>query len=366
MVDEEDRDGRAVGTGPMLAAGAAALTISERGQNRLRRAHDLAATARATHARERHAVQALAARDEHELVLFVREAVNIDGVEIVRIEPPLTIDWELRGLPAAARRHRLDAFVTPQRTAAVGRRPPVVVWLFESPVHRIRSNRRSGPRCGTAVATRSRACCGGGRSGARRTSPSDRRRRETRSLAEIPLASTSVVYPGVPPGFSAEAPSARASCFISARWIRATTRRWRSRHVGVPESRCVVVGGWRATERTHSGACRTTTSSRSIAARRRSSTRRCTKASATACSRRWRAAPPSSRRTRRPFLRSSGDAAILCDPNDVDALAAAVRRVLDEPGCADEMRERGLRRASAFNWDRTGEGLSAAIAAVLP
>ena len=64
-----------------------------------------------------------------------------------------------------------------------------------------------------------------------------------------------------------------------------------------------------------------------------------------------------------PFVGSSstsipevvGDAGLLCDPRDADALAAALVRVLEEPGLADELRRRGLERAAAFTWDRTAE-----------
>ena len=62
----------------------------------------------------------------------------------------------------------------------------------------------------------------------------------------------------------------------------------------------------------------------------------------------------------------AGDAALLCDPNSPDRLTAALRRVLDEPGLADRMRDRGYERASArFTWERTGEGLSSALARAL-
>ena len=51
----------------------------------------------------------------------------------------------------------------------------------------------------------------------------------------------------------------------------------------------------------------------------------------------------------------AGDAALLVDPLDVDGLAAALRRVLTEPGLAASLRERGLRRAASFSWARTAE-----------
>jgi glycosyltransferase involved in cell wall biosynthesis len=58
----------------------------------------------------------------------------------------------------------------------------------------------------------------------------------------------------------------------------------------------------------------------------------------------------------------AGDAGLLCAPRDADGLASALRRVLDEPGLAATLRERGLRQASRFTWEATAEGLSDALA----
>ena len=48
-----------------------------------------------------------------------------------------------------------------------------------------------------------------------------------------------------------------------------------------------------------------------------------------------------------------GEAGLLCDPESPAELAAAVRRVLDEPPLAAELRERGRLRAAAFSWGET-------------
>jgi glycosyltransferase involved in cell wall biosynthesis len=50
---------------------------------------------------------------------------------------------------------------------------------------------------------------------------------------------------------------------------------------------------------------------------------------------------------------TAGDAALLVDPTDAAALAAALGRVVSEPGLAAELRERGLRQAARFTWTRT-------------
>ena len=61
----------------------------------------------------------------------------------------------------------------------------------------------------------------------------------------------------------------------------------------------------------------------------------------------------------------AGDAALLFDPRDVGAIAAAVERVLYDEQLAANLRERGLRRASEFSWERTARLTLAVYARVL-
>jgi glycosyltransferase involved in cell wall biosynthesis len=56
----------------------------------------------------------------------------------------------------------------------------------------------------------------------------------------------------------------------------------------------------------------------------------------------------------------AGDAALLVDPLDVDAMAQVIERVLDDRQLAATLADRGRHRASTFSWDR-----SAALAAVV-
>lgn len=53
----------------------------------------------------------------------------------------------------------------------------------------------------------------------------------------------------------------------------------------------------------------------------------------------------------------AGDAALLIDPRDDAALAAAMGRVLAEPELAADMREKGVGRAAVFTWEKTARGL---------
>jgi glycosyltransferase involved in cell wall biosynthesis len=47
----------------------------------------------------------------------------------------------------------------------------------------------------------------------------------------------------------------------------------------------------------------------------------------------------------------AGDAALLFDPLDVDAIAVSVRRILEDAELADRLREAGLARAGRFTWE---------------
>jgi glycosyltransferase involved in cell wall biosynthesis len=49
----------------------------------------------------------------------------------------------------------------------------------------------------------------------------------------------------------------------------------------------------------------------------------------------------------------AGDAALLVDPYDVEAIAGAMRRVLEDSELAEKLPERGLARAAQFSWKRT-------------
>jgi len=56
---------------------------------------------------------------------------------------------------------------------------------------------------------------------------------------------------------------------------------------------------------------------------------------------------------------AAGDAALLVDPLDVDAVAAAVASVLEDPVLAADLAERGRRRAAERSWAATAAGYAA-------
>ena len=59
-----------------------------------------------------------------------------------------------------------------------------------------------------------------------------------------------------------------------------------------------------------------------------------------------------------------GDAGILVDPKDTDAIADAMHRVLDDETLRRDLSERGPVRASAFSWRRMGQETLAIYRAV--
>jgi glycosyltransferase involved in cell wall biosynthesis len=56
---------------------------------------------------------------------------------------------------------------------------------------------------------------------------------------------------------------------------------------------------------------------------------------------------------------TAGDAAVLVDPLDVDAIAEALRHVLDDPAFADKLRAGGPAQAARFTWERMAAGMIA-------
>ncbi|NJO04552.1 MAG: glycosyltransferase family 4 protein [Chloroflexaceae bacterium] len=59
-----------------------------------------------------------------------------------------------------------------------------------------------------------------------------------------------------------------------------------------------------------------------------------------------------------------GDAGLMIDPHNADALAAAIRRVLDDTDLHANMRQRGLHQAACFTWSATAAATRAVYEAV--
>lgn len=319
------------------------------------------------HARsQRHAAEALAARAEHEVVVFVREPLEIDGAEVVRVDPRLTIDWEVRGLPAASRRRRLDAFVTlSERLPQVGSLP-IVVWLFESPVHRIRANREANAPLWNQGSDLLTAAMW--KRSLRRAAHVAFGSRATRDdvLAEVDLPSTSVVYPGVPRGFTPGPASDRGRYVLhlgsndprddTSLAVEACRR---------AEVHLLVAGGWQGEGADALG--RVSDAELLDLYRGALLFVDPTKyegfgygvLEAMACG----TPVVASRVTSLPEV--VDDAGLLCDPSSVESFGQAIRRLAGDDALRADLRARSVERAAEFTWEKTAIGLSDAIAAAL-
>src|SRR5688572_4182131 len=51
---------------------------------------------------------------------------------------------------------------------------------------------------------------------------------------------------------------------------------------------------------------------------------------------------------------TAGDAALLVDPLDADAIAESIERILDDPTVAEDLSRRGQKRAAGFTWPEAG------------
>jgi glycosyltransferase involved in cell wall biosynthesis len=66
-----------------------------------------------------------------------------------------------------------------------------------------------------------------------------------------------------------------------------------------------------------------------------------------------------------PIAEAAGDAALLVDPTDAEAIAEGLRRVLEDTHLRAGLAGRGLARAAQFSWERTAAGTLVAYAKAL-
>jgi len=50
-----------------------------------------------------------------------------------------------------------------------------------------------------------------------------------------------------------------------------------------------------------------------------------------------------------------GDAVLYCDPADTSSLAAQIKRLVDEPGLREELREKGTKQIARFSWRKSAQ-----------
>jgi glycosyl transferase family 1 len=303
-------------------------------------------------------VESLAALGRHEIVAFVGEggAGAFPGVDarVERIREPIALLWEQVGMPRAARRFELDAFVTLADRLPVVGATPYIVWLFELPTHRMATtsgvwNRGSdvftaalwkpSMRRAAAIATGSKATAG-----------------ELEEAVPQLRGRVRAVYPGLAGDF-APGPGLDQPRYVF--------------HLGSTagvEARLVV--GGELGGRTFDGAETTgRLSDEDLAARYRG-------AAAYLDATLYEGfgyQPLEAMASGTPVIASNassipevvGDAGLLCDPRSADELAAALVRVLEEPGLAESMRAKGLARAAEFSWERTAREFADLIDEVL-
>jgi glycosyltransferase involved in cell wall biosynthesis len=311
------------------------------------------------HARtQRHAVEALARAGTFELSAFVRDAAAaaLLPVETAVVRERPSILWELVGLPLRAR--KLDAILTWSDRLSLLPQPATVVWLFESPVQRIEQNRRN--RAGTYQRGADLLTSALWRRSLRRAAHvcfgSQATAREV--LAELPELDgrTSVVYPGLAPGF-APGPAPERGRYVLH--LGSTDPRDNTaaateacRLAGVP---LIVVGD---------GGIGRVSDDELVGLYRGAAAFLDPTLyegfgygvlEAMACG----APVVASNRTSIPEV--VGEAGLLCDPESPAELAGALRRVLDEPEVAEELRRRGLAQAERFSWSSTAAALQAAL-----
>jgi glycosyltransferase involved in cell wall biosynthesis len=304
---------------------------------------------------QRGTVKALAELGRFELVVFARHPEELPDVEARRVAMRPTLAWEQLGMPRAAR--EVDVLLTWTERLPLFGRGRYVVWLFEPPTHRVETNRRVGAgswqRASDAVTSmlwkrslrRARVVLAGSRATAD-------------AIAHV--APARPLYAGLERRFGAG--PARDGYVLhlgsndprddTATAIAAATR---------AGERLVVVGGYAGGGAEVVGRV----SDEELAERYR----RADVVLDTTLYEGFGFQVLEAMASGTPVVASDttsipelvGDAGLLCPPGDVEAFAAALRRLREEPGLADELRRRGLARAAEFTWERTVQELAVAV-----
>jgi glycosyltransferase involved in cell wall biosynthesis len=288
-----------------------------------------------------------------DVVALVRPGVAVAArTEPVRARPAVL--WEQVGLARAAR--RFDVVLTPTERLPVVPGGRFVVWLYETPARRLAAARgayqRGSDLVTRALWRRSLRLAAAVVAGSAATA---------RELEEaLPGLRVRVIYPGLDPGFSpGEGPGGEPYVFHLGSSDPRDNTETVLRAVAIARRRLpirLVVGG--AAPRLDTDAEYTgRVSDEELVTLYRGASAYVDASlyegfgyqalEAMACG--------------APFVGSSatsipevvGDAGLLADPRDAEALAAALVRVLEEPGLAEELRRRGLERAREFTWERT-------------
>ena len=304
----------------------------------------------------RGATEALA-RGGVELVALVQPGVSLEApCEAVRARPAVL--WEQVGLARAGR--RFDVVLTPTERLPVAGGGRFVIWLYETPARRLAAARGLYQR-GSDLVTRALW-----RSSLRRAAAVVAGSRATaRELEDaLPGLHVRVIYPGLDAEFSpGPGPGGEPYVFHLGSSDPRDNTETVLHAVAIARRRLpirLVVGG--AAPRTGEAEYTGRVSDEELVRLYRGAAAYVDASlfegfgyhalEAMACG--------------APFVGSNatsipevvGDAGLLVDPRDPEALAAALLRALEEPGLAEELRRRGLERAREFTWERTAEGFA--------
>jgi glycosyltransferase involved in cell wall biosynthesis len=312
-------------------------------------------------------VRALAALGRYELVAYVAQGVDLPtSTRIVRRRPALL--WEHIGLARAAR--ETDAVLTWTDRLPLLAGGSFVVWLFELPTHRIEQNRRTsaGPyqRASDLITAAS------WRSSLRRAAyvlaASEATAEELR--AELPGLKVRVLYPGLDERF-APGPG-RGDRYV----LHVASSDPRDNFDGVFDSVAranrrlrepvrLLVAGSAPDRRGGEAEFLGRVSDDELIALYRGAAAYVDASlyegfgyqplEAMACGAPVIASDTSA------VAEVVGDSGLLCEPQDADARASAIARVLEEPGLAQTLRRRGLERARQFSWERTARALAGVL-----
>ena len=299
---------------------------------------------------QRGTVRALAQDGRFELVVWARHPEELPEVDARRVTMRPTLAWEQVGLARAAR--DVDVLLTWTERLPPAGRGRFVVWLFEPPTHRIDQNRRVGARAwqrGSDAVTsalwkrslrRARVVLTGSQATAD-------------AIAEV--APARPLYPGLDDGFEPGGAKDYHVLHVASGDPRDDTATAVAAALAAGRELVQVGGGSPrgrvsdpelVRELRRAGAFLDTSLYEGFGYQ---------VLEAMACG----TPVVASDTTSIPEI--VGDAGLLCPPGDVDAFAAALRRVRDEDGLAAELTWRGLARAAEFTWERTARELAAAV-----
>jgi glycosyltransferase involved in cell wall biosynthesis len=294
---------------------------------------------------QRHTVEALRSLGRHELVVFSRA-----------LRPSIVRE---QAVPLAYRRQRLDAFLTWSERLPILGGGRYLVWLFEPPTHRIAANRATGAGAyqhGSDLVTRALW-----RRSLRRAAVVFTGSDATREALDVEART---LYPGLDPRFTpgdrGGQPQTPYVLYIGSRDPREDTDA-ALRAFAQVDVEVRVPGGWigPAKERVHylgrvsddelvelyRGAAAYVDTSRYEGFGFQV-------LEAMACG----APVVATGGTSIPEI--VGDAGIVCAPGD---LAEQLQRVLGDEALADDLRAKGLARASQFSWDGVARSIAEAV-----